>query len=243
MASDPGVRPRSRANAWLRDELILALDLYMRDGAGAPLASREELSATLRAFPIEAHLASNPTFRSLASVSTKLANFLAIDPSSAGGLTHGGAGDAQVWAEFSDDPDRLHQTAEAIRANLTAVPGDLSLEDDDDLAEAEEGRLLTAQHRRRERSRRLVTRKKAQALTNHGSLVCEACDFDFAVVYGERGDGFIECHHTQPLSDLRPGQRTRLADLALVCSNCHCMIHRRRPWLTIEDVRGLLSAT
>ena len=63
----------------------------------------------------------------------------------------------------------------------------------------------------------------------------------FAAAYGERGDGFIECHHTIPVRDLRPGSRTRLSDLALVCANCHRMIHRRSPWLTVEELRLLVS--
>jgi 5-methylcytosine-specific restriction protein A len=29
--------------------------------------------------------------------------------------------------------------------------------------------------------------------------------------------------------------------LELVCSNCHRMIHRRRPWLTIEQLRSILK--
>jgi hypothetical protein len=36
------------------------------------------------------------------------------------------------------------------------------------------------------------------------------------------------------------GQKTRLADLALLCANCHRMIHARRPWLTLDELRGLL---
>ena len=47
----------SRKNQWLRDELILALDLYYREGPNAAQSSLDELSDTLRAIPIEPHLA------------------------------------------------------------------------------------------------------------------------------------------------------------------------------------------
>jgi 5-methylcytosine-specific restriction protein A len=57
-------------------------------------------------------------------------------------------------------------------------------------------------------------------------LVCEVCQFDFHAIYGERGDGYIECHHTQALETLEPGAKTHIRDLVLVCSNCHRMIHR-----------------
>jgi 5-methylcytosine-specific restriction protein A len=60
--------------------------------------------------------------------------------------------------------------------------------------------------------------------------------------YGARGEGFIECHHLVALSTLRPGQRTRLSDLAVVCANCHRMIHRGTPWLGLEELRALLAA-
>jgi 5-methylcytosine-specific restriction protein A len=73
-----------------------------------------------------------------------------------------------------------------------------------------------------------------------GRLTCEGCDFDFADTYGERGKGYMEVHHTRPVHEIRPGQVTRLADLALVCANCHRMIHARRPWLKLEELRPLI---
>jgi 5-methylcytosine-specific restriction protein A len=87
----------------------------------------------------------------------------------------------------------------------------------------------------------MVARKKAAALEATGRLACEACGFDFRERYGERGEGFIECHHLSAVSTLRPGQRTRLSELALVCSNCHRMIHRRTPWLALDELRALVS--
>jgi 5-methylcytosine-specific restriction enzyme A len=113
--------------------------------------------------------------------------------------------------------------AEAIRATAELREDQVLpfLDDESEEAEAEEGRLLTALHRRRERDPKLAQQKKEQALRRNGSLACEACGFDFAATYGDRGRGFIECHHRRPLSELRGRQRTRLDDLALVCSNCH----------------------
>ena len=72
-------------------------------------------------------------------------------------------------------------------------------------------------------------------------MECEACGFDFQRTYGDRGAGFIECHHIKALSTLTPGDRTRPDDLALVCSNCHRMIHCGSPWLTVAEVRDLIT--
>lgn len=77
-------------------------------------------------------------------------------------------------------------------------------------------------------------------LKDTGALRCEACGFDFEEAYGEVGKGFAECHHTRPVSELRPDQGTRLADLAILCANCHRMLHRRRPWLSAEGLAALV---
>ena len=128
-----------------------------------------------------------------------------------------------VWDEFSGDRSRLEKAAAAIRDAVSSdevvrLPG---LEEDEE--EAQEGAILTRLHRARERSRRLVARKKASVLRSTGRLECGACGFDFERAYGKLGTGFAECHHVAPVSELRPGQRTNLADLAIVCANCHRM--------------------
>lgn len=118
-------------------------------------------------------------------------------------------------------------------------------EDEDEIefmVDAPEGREVTRLHRSRERSRKLVGDKKAQAMQQHGRLACACCEFDFAAFFGSRGEGFIECHHTRPVHTLKEGDRTRLEDLELVCSNCHRMIHSSRPWLTVEELRDIVAA-
>jgi 5-methylcytosine-specific restriction enzyme A len=234
-------RRSSRARLWLKDESMLALDLYFREGPNAPRASTDDLSRVLRAFPIEAELAVNPGFRSEASVRQKLGNFTWIDPNASGGLRNASTVDVAVWEEFKADRERLRTLAERIRRTVLGgetIETELPEGDDE---EADEGSVLTRLHRSRERSRRLVARKKQQALAATGRLTCEACGFEFDHVYGDLGSGFIECHHRVPVSELTPGTRTRLSDLALVCANCHRMIHRRRPWLTVEELATIVA--
>lgn len=62
-----------------------------------------------------------------------------------------------------------------------------------------------------------------------------------SALHGSIGDSFIECHHRRPRSDLRSKQRTALDDLALVCANCHRMMHGRRPWITVEQLRLIVT--
>jgi 5-methylcytosine-specific restriction protein A len=89
----------------------------------------------------------------------------------------------------------------------------------------------------------LVKAKKKKALATLGSLACEACGFDFREHYGDHGEGFIECHHTKPVHTLKPGDKTKAGDLRLLCSNCHRMVHAKRPWLTMEQLVTVLRLT
>jgi 5-methylcytosine-specific restriction protein A len=137
----------------------------------------------------------------------------------------------------------LRTTAEIIRrgSTATAATPETAAAEEQDEDEFPEGRIIYRLHRGRERSRPLVQRKKAQALKLRGRLACEVCDFDFTKVYGPLGAGFIECHHALPLSDLMKERKAKLEDLILVCSNCHRMIDRRRPWLFAMDVRQIVT--
>lgn len=90
-------------------------------------------------------------------------------------------------------------------------------------------------HRTIERNRALAKRAK-RAL----GYVCQACGFNFELQYGtELGHEFIEAHHITPLSELRI-ERVRLdpaRDFAVLCANCHRMIHRLRSEQTITNLR------
>lgn len=104
-----------------------------------------------------------------------------------------------------------------------------------------EGRQLLVLHLSRERNSKLARLKKQQVLSESGGLKCEVCNFDFATKYGELGVGFCEVHHRLPLGERVMETETTLADLAIVCANCHRMIHRTSPILSVEDMRALLT--
>jgi 5-methylcytosine-specific restriction protein A len=228
-----------RNPSWTRDELILALDLYMRFKGNPPGKGAEimALSAILNRLP--GSVEGRSDFRNPNGVYMKLMNFRRFDPvyqaQGKSGLARGNKLEEVVWGDFASDPQRLARTAEAIKANL-----EVAADDDDPLdgiEEAEEGRTLTRAHLVRERSRKLVEAKKAASQNATGALGCEACGFEFGLKYGERGKGFIEVHHALPVHQLRPGARTRLSDLHLLCANCHRMVHARRPWLTLNQLK------
>jgi len=103
----------------------------------------------------------------------------------------------------------------------------------------EGGRKLIT-HFRRERNPRIVAEKKAQVLKVSGKLKCEVCGFDFPEKYGDLGYGFCEAHHVKPLSDSNREIETKLEDLAILCSNCHRMIHRTKPMMSVDEFKKLL---
>jgi hypothetical protein len=76
----------------------------------------------------------------------------------------------------------------------------------------------------------------------HYGLSCIICGFDFMLAYGEAGRGFIHVHHLKPISATSEEYIVNpVADLRPVCANCHCIIHRRNPPYTIEDVVQMLK--
>jgi 5-methylcytosine-specific restriction enzyme A len=201
-----------------------------------------ELSRTLNALYGE-RARDASLFRNPNGVYMKLANFRSVDPlhTSQGkrGLSRGGFGTEEVWTEFSQRPDTLKLVASAIReAAAAGIPQ--QVDDDDEIAEALEGRLLTRMHLTRERNRVLIRKKREAVLRETGRLACEVCSFDFSTTYGTHGTGFIEVHHISPLHTLKHGSRTRLQDLAVLCANCHRMIHFKPNWLTVSALKAML---
>ena len=106
-----------------------------------------------------------------------------------------------------------------------------------------EGRIIEKWHKFRERDPCVIrTAKQNFKIKNKGRLFCEACGFDFEKSYGELGIGFIEGHHMRPLSIRKKGELTNPNDIAMLCSNCHKMVHKKRPWIdNKEDLKSLIK--
>jgi hypothetical protein len=119
---------------------------------------------------------------------------------------------------------------------LPSNPADVLTINDVDNSATEGGQKLV-EHYRRERSRRLIEWKKAEYQRKHGHLSCEICGFNFKGAYGALGDGYCEVHHTKPLSARVRAGRTKLSELAVVCSNCHRIIHRTVVPVSIRAMR------
>ena len=104
-----------------------------------------------------------------------------------------------------------------------------------------EGKKKYARHRGFERDTAFTRKLKQNRLATTGKLQCDACSFDFYATYGERGIGFIEAHHKNPLASLLVPKPTKASEMALVCSNCHSILHRGFPKLTVEKLHLLIE--
>lgn len=243
MAED-AEKAKKRNPDWTRDELLVALDYYFRHPGESHDPRKPgvlQLTSQIGLVAKALGITGSDSLRNVNGVSMKLLNFRGHDPAYQAqgkvGLPRGNKLEGEIWSEFADRREELQQVVRNIldTSRETDVLADAA--DDDDFVAAE-GRLLTRLHLRRERSRELVRRKKEAALRDTGTLACQVCGFDFLAAYGERGRGFIECHHTVPVSSLGEGGKTSAKDLALVCANCHRMIHAGRPWWTVEEAQA-----
>lgn len=71
---------------------------------------------------------------------------------------------------------------------------------------------------------------------------CSVCGLDFREYYGALGYGFIHVHHIVPVSRMGKGYVLNPAtDLVPVCPNCHAMLHREDPPLSIEELKELIN--
>lgn len=236
---------------WHRDEIILALDLYFRMDSSQMTSSHPdiiELSQLLNRLPIHDVRPDEVKFRNPNGVNLKLNNFKAFDPSYTGaGMQNYGKLDKKVFEEFESDTHRLRKIANRIRE----VSRDLDLanrlylirgNEDDEKFEVKEGTVIYKLHKYRERNSKIIKKKKEKEFQRMGKLPCEACMFDFHQKYGELGFKYIECHHRVPLSEFSSSTKTGLNDLALVCSNCHRMLHRGSGTLSVDHLKNILSS-
>ena len=70
---------------------------------------------------------------------------------------------------------------------------------------------------------------------------CSVCNERLEEKYGDLGKGYIHIHHLKPLGEIRVGyELDPINDLRPVCPNCHAMLHRRTPALSIEELADIV---
>jgi hypothetical protein len=128
-------------------------------------------------------------------------------------------------------------TSESAALFDELLDGDVIVPDPEDLAPVHDGG-------RRDRMRSVLERNslvRNRALRLHG-CTCQVCGFDYGARYGEIGRGFAEVHHLALLASSRGRIKVDVAtDVAVLCANCHRMIHKRKPDpFTLDELRAQL---
>lgn len=126
-------------------------------------------------------------------------------------------------------------------AQLKELKVDSEQNEGNNASSASEGRPIWKLHKSRERNSKLTREKKDKILMETGKLECEVCKTDFEKLYGSIGYGFAECHHVNPLSLRDSNEETTLDELAILCANCHRMIHRQQPWISVEELKKVFN--
>jgi 5-methylcytosine-specific restriction protein A len=237
-----------RNPAWSRDELMLALHLYLHNRKSPPGKTSlqvAELSELL--VKMAEHSALSETYRNATGVYMKMMNFRSLDPQftteGKKGLTRRNGDELIVWTLYADRLDYLDTLVATIKATADYDIEETGISDKDemDIEDCEEGRILTRMHRFRERNRKLVADFKQKYRKKHGKLECAGCDLDFALKYGILADRLIDVHHTKPVHTLQPGEKTSPKDLVLLCASCHRAVHAQKRWLGISELRKQLG--
>ena len=196
---------------WNRDELVLALALYMSSPASPPdkgNAKVVELSTLLNKMHRVVGTAHSSTLRNANGVYLKMMNLRALDPEFTAkgkvGMTSGGKLEREIWNEYANDLEKLEKDSREIRQVINNIDEHINSEIQKvDEYVAKEGGFVISLHKRYERSRKLA--------------------------------------HLKPVSEIGTGGKTRMADLALLCANCHRMAHRKLTPLSLKEI-GLALA-
>jgi len=100
-----------------------------------------------------------------------------------------------------------------------------------------EGSVVSVKANRYERDKR----NRAAAIAIHGTA-CKGCGLEMGMRYGSLASGYVEVHHVTPVSELGAGYIIDPArDLVPLCPNCHAVVHRRNPPLTVSELHVLLA--
>ncbi|MEZ0233092.1 MAG: HNH endonuclease [Methylophilaceae bacterium] len=148
--------------------------------------------------------------------------------------------DRLIWAELGQDEKKVLRLAESIREGAQTLEG-IQEEIDDDL-EFAEGKAVTRLHNIRERNPRL--RKKLLAYRKQkDTMYCDICSTSYVSSNESIQDAMFEAHHVAPLAT-RESKITKLSDMALLCANCHRLLHRaisvEKRWFSLKEAKELI---
>lgn len=110
------------------------------------------------------------------------------------------------------------------------IQGEINSEVSETTLEGDEPPEMTYEDATRFRMHKRIERNVdlAKAAKKYHGNTCQVCNTKFEDNYGAIGKDYIEAHHLKPLASLK-GMKVAMDpknDFAVLCANCHRMIHR-----------------
>lgn len=139
---------------------------------------------------------------------------------------------ARTWTLLPSLVEAIRETAFAGESPFDTHPDDAPVG-----APLREGATTTVTVTLYERS--AIARRKC---VEHYGCSCCVCGFSFESVYGELGRAYIHVHHVVPLADVtKEYEVDPIRDLRPVCPNCHAMLHRKAPAISVEELKQQIN--
>lgn len=227
---------------FIREELILCLDLYFNMDYGQMHGSNPQiikLSEDLRKLDFHKDIPNINNFRSINSISLKLANFKRLDGNFNGkGMRMGGKMDREIWNEFHAHRDKLHKEANLIRQLYLKLKLEKKIVNDRTEINDE---FLYNLHKNRETDPLVVKLKKEKIMSVTSKLRCEVCGFDSHYFYGEIGKDLMEIHYKKELKNDSVLELNEMEDFIIVCSNCHKTLDKNFGLLDVADLKTIIK--
>lgn len=234
---------KNRNPDWIREELILALDLYFKLDYGQMHGRNSliiQLSEDLRNLNIHQDIPDKAKFRSVNSVALKLANLKKSDQNFSGkGMKDGGRLEKEIWTQYHTHRDKLSKEAVLIRQIYLKPQSDAKVI----VAEKKIGyksEFLFQVHKNRETDPLAIKVKKEIVLATTNKLKCEVCGFDSHSFYGEIGDDLMEIHYDKELKNEPRIEQSEMNDFVIVCSNCHKTLDKNFGLIDAADLKKLI---
>lgn len=120
--------------------------------------------------------------------------------------------------------------------------------DDEIINEAEgDGVGTSLEQAKRYRQHRSIERQSSHSrkVKKIQGTQCKGCELELADLYGPIAKDMIDAHHLVPLSSLNNGEVVRLdpkKDFAVLCPNCHRVIHRMGDCSDIDGLQKLVGS-
>ena len=227
---------------FIREELILCLDLYFRLDYGQMHGRHPsviQLSNDLKNLNIHQHIPDKESFRSVNSIALKLANFKRLDSNFEGkGMKMGGKMDREIWNEFHRHRNKLEKEAYLIR-HLYLDTKDTFVSSDQKAGFQSD--FFYKFHKNKETDPLAMKVKREMVLIETNKLQCEVCGFDALEFYGEIGRDLMEIHYCKEINS-EPGlEASDMNDFIIVCSNCHKVLDKNYGILDHNDIGNLLK--